>query len=285
MNTDNYFRRLLWMALISVLLSASADLNAAGHGQGGGGSPPPARQAAPIDLTGYWAAVVTEDWRHRMVTPPKGDYLSVPLNEEGTRVADAWDLEADVATGNECRAFGAAGIMRLPGRVHITWESDDVLRIDTDTGDQTRLFYFDPPERPNETERTWQGDSIANWEGAGQLRGRGRGAGRGVPRNDISTAGDSLKVVTTRLRAGYLRKNGVPYSEDALLTEYYNRFPGPDGEEWFVVTTVVEDPMYLTEPYVTSSHFIKEADDSGWRLFPCRTDPPQGLPFGTGIID
>ena len=270
--------RMLWAPLISaLLLGPGVDLKAQGAGSG--------QEVAPIDLTGYWTAVVTEDWRHRMVTPPKGDYLSVPLNDEGTRVADAWDLDADEAAGNECRAFGAAAIMRLPGRVHISWESDDVLRIDLDAGEQTRLFYFGPSETANPGERTWQGHSLASWEGAGQLRGRGRGAGRGVPRNDISTAGDSLKVVTTRLRAGYLRKNGVPYSEDALLTEYYNRFPGPDGEEWFVVTTVVEDPMYLTEPYVTSSHFIKEADDSGWGPTPCRTDPPHGLPFGTGIID
>ncbi len=174
--------------------------------------------------------------------------------------------------------------MRLPGRVHITWESDDVLRIDTDAGEQTRLLYFDSSETANSDERSWQGHSVAGWVGAGQLDGRGGGR-FALEQNDFSAEGDSLEVVTTRMRGGYLRKNGLPYSEDALLTEYYTRFPGPGGEEWFVVTTVVEDPMYLTETYVTSSHFKREPDGSNWEPTPCRTDPPQGLPFGTGIID
>jgi hypothetical protein len=73
------------------------------------GPPPTAQAQAPIDLTGYWFSVVTEDWRWRMLTPAKGDYASVPLNAEGQRIAGMWDLEKDKADGNLCRAFGAAG--------------------------------------------------------------------------------------------------------------------------------------------------------------------------------
>src|ERR1044071_2252379 len=77
-------------------------------GNRGGGPPPTPRASAPFDMTGYWVSLVTEDWRWRMMTPPKGDYSSVPLNNEGRRVADTWDLAKDKAEGNECRAFGAA---------------------------------------------------------------------------------------------------------------------------------------------------------------------------------
>src|SRR5690606_19155033 len=100
------------------------------------------REAAPYDLTGYWVSVVTEDWRWRMMTPPSGDYASIPITAAGRQVADAWNLEADASQGNECRPFGAGGIMRVPGRLHIHWEDDDTLRIDTDAGSQTRMFHF-----------------------------------------------------------------------------------------------------------------------------------------------
>jgi hypothetical protein len=93
-----------------------------GRGAAAGTRPPSARQAAPVDLTGYWVSVVNEDWRFRMVTPPKGDYGAVPLNAEGRRVADTWDPAKDRASGNECRLHGAAGLMRVPGRLRITWQ-------------------------------------------------------------------------------------------------------------------------------------------------------------------
>ena len=108
------------------------------RGQGRGGPPPTPRAAAPVDLTGYWVSVVTEDWRFRMVTPPKGDYASVPLNAEARRVADAWDPSKD----GVCDAYGAAAIMRMPGRLHITWDDDNTLKIETDAGQQTRLLRF-----------------------------------------------------------------------------------------------------------------------------------------------
>ena len=84
----------------------------------GGATPQAPRTAAPIDLTGYWVAVVTEDWRHRMATPRKGDFESLPLNAEGRRVANEWDLAADNAAGLQCKAFGVGGLMRQPGRLH-----------------------------------------------------------------------------------------------------------------------------------------------------------------------
>src|SRR5438874_4507172 len=127
-------RSLAW-ALIS--LAAPAVLT------GQGGNP---RSSAPIDLTGYWVSVVTEDWRWRMVTPAKGDYASVPLNDEGRKTADTWDLAKDKTSGVECKPFGAAAIMRMPTRVRITWQDDNTLKVETDAGQQTRLFHFGSTE-------------------------------------------------------------------------------------------------------------------------------------------
>src|SRR5438045_319969 len=168
---------------------------------------PTPKSASPSDFTGYWVSVVTEDWLYRMVTPAKGDYSSVPINPEGRKLADAWDPAKDEAEGNPCKSYGAGNIMRQPGRLHITWEDDTTLRVDTDAGMQTRLFHFGDFQPPA-GEPTWQGNSVAQWEFAGGRGGRGQAA---------ESRGGDLKVVTTRMRSGYLQKNGVPYSGKAIV--------------------------------------------------------------------
>ena len=229
----------------------------AAQGRGGPPGPPPTgKAAAPIDLTGYWVSLVTEDWRYRMVTPPKGDYAAVPLNPEGRRTADMWDPAKDEAAGLQCKAYGAAALMRMPTRVHITWADDNTLKVDTDAGTQTRLFHFGPAQPPS-GEAGWQGYSVANWDLAG---GRGRGA---------PPSGGSLHVVTNHLRPGYLRKNGVPYSANANVTEYYTRTNETDGMSYLIITTIVEDPQYLAQPFVTSTHFKKEPDGAKWSPSAC----------------
>ena len=216
-------------------------------------------------ITGYWVSIVTEDWRFRMVTPPKGDYSSLPLNAEGRKMADAWDPAKDEASGEQCKAYGAPAVMREPGRLHITWQDDNTLRIDTDAGTQTRLFHFGASQPPA-GEPTWQGYSVAQWEIP--EAGRGGAPGPGAMR-DPKESGGSLKVVTTHLRPGYLRKNGVPYSANTKLTEYYSRTHEPNGDSWLIVTTIVEDPQYLNQPFITSTHFKKQADATGWNPTPC----------------
>jgi hypothetical protein len=220
-----------------------------------GGAPVTARAAAPIDLTGTWVSVVTEDWRWRMRTPPKGDYASVPLNPAGIKAADAWDPARDAAAGEQCRGYGAAAIMRVPGRIRITWDDDTALKIETEAGTQTRLLNFVAPTQRNEP--TWQGTSVANWQIGGGRRGGN------APRSG------SLRVITSNMRPGYLRKNGVPYSANTRLTEYIARTNEPNGDAWLLVTTVVEDPQNLTSRFVTSSHFKKVPDGSGWSPTPC----------------
>jgi len=201
-----------------------------------------------------------------MVTPAKGDYASVPLNADGRRVADTWDLAKDNASGDQCRAFGAAGIMRVPTRARISWADDLTLKIETDAGTQTRLLQF-VPAGAGPSEPTWQGVSSASWFKQAQSRGLGFG---GAP----SQGAGVLKVVTTRMRPGYLRWNGVPYSDAAVVTEYYNTH-SDFGIDWFTVTTVVDDPTYLTQPFITSSSFKKEPDDSKFAPAPCETTAPR----------
>jgi hypothetical protein len=194
-----------------------------------------------------------------MRTPPKGDYASLPLNDAATKAADAWDPAKDAAAGEQCRAYGAAAIMRAPGRVRISWDNDTTLKIETEAGTQTRLLNFVAPAERGEP--AWQGTSVANWQPAG---GGGARRGGGPP-----PRGGSLRVITTNMRPGYLRKNGVPYSANARLTEYINRVNEPNGDVWLIVTTVVEDPQYLNARLVTSSHFKKVPDGSAWTPTPC----------------
>jgi hypothetical protein len=293
---------------------------AGGRGGRGGapaGPPPTAQASATVDLIGYWVSLVTEDWRWRMKVPMKGDVSSIPVTQAAREAAGAWDPAKDEAEGNQCKAYGAAAIMRVPTRVHITWQDPNTLKLETDAGMQTRLFRFEeaaanaPPG-----ERTWQGVSVAEWEpqpGGGRGGRGGRGGplpggaagpppvraggpggaapgpagGRGVvpsPADDDAApppggrggtpqgpaVRGALKVVTTNMKPGYLRKNGVPYGEKAVVTEYFHRTPETYGITYMIVTTVVEDPEHLTGPFITSSHFRKLPDTAnGWDPTPC----------------
>jgi hypothetical protein len=258
--------RLLLTAVVVALLGVGVG---AQRGQGPA-APRTPREAAPFDLTGNWVSVVTEDWRWRMVVPKKGDYSSVPLNDAGRKMADTWDPAKMAEDG--CRAFGAAAVMRVPGRLRISWDGDTTLKIETDAGLQTRRLQFDLEERrqgvPGDSvqkpapERSWQGQSIAAWD---QIRSPG---GLGVSLQTAPSRVGALKVVTTNLRAGYLRRNGVPYSEDAVVTEYFDRLRAYDTD-WLTVLTIVEDPRYLNQPFITSTHFKREPDASKWMPAPC----------------
>ena len=234
--------------------------------RGGRGGPPRSAQAiAPIDLTGYWVSIVDEDWRFRMVVPPPGDYMGVPMNAESKKVADAWDPAKDEAAGEQCKAYGAPALLRQPEHLHFTWQDDRTLKLETDAGTQTRLFHFGD-WKPAGGPPTLQGESVASWE---ITRG-----GRGGPPPDPNAPPQgkgSLKVVTTHLKAGYLRKNGVPYSENAELTEYYDMIKEHNGDLMLVVTIVTNDAKYLREPFIITSHFKKQADNAGWNPTPCTT--------------
>ena len=245
--------------LMITLATCSVIAHAQRGGRGAPQTPPTARASAPFDLTGQWVSLITEDWRHRQFTPPKGDYAALPLSPAGRKTADNWDPARDEAAGEQCRAYGAAGLLRLPIRLRIAWQDDTTLKLETDAGIQTRLFQFGSAQGSG---GGWQGLSNASWDYP-RAAFAGRGAG--------SPAGGSLKVITNRMKPGYLRKNGVPYSADAVLTEYFDRFDVPGSDSLLVITTEVVDPEYLATPYWTSQQFKRESDASRWNPTPCST--------------
>jgi len=291
------------LALTAVLVCVPVLLSAQGGRGGRGGPPPTAKAMAPIDLTGYWTAVVADDWHVRMLAPPKGDFGvgapgavvipglaapvgmgpnpsddgNIPYKVKGAQAAMQWDPVRDEAEGNQCKAFGAPGVMRQPTHLHITWQDENTLKIEADFGNQTRLFHFAPPqpegrinfqngsyvpadpvkvEVPPGTEPSWQGYSIASWTIMG---GRGN-----------YERGGSMKVVTTHLKPGYYWRNGMPYTGNAVLTEHFRTLDLPDGSSWITLIQMVEDPEYLTQPFVINYHFKKLPDGSKWHPAPCK---------------
>jgi len=254
-------RTLFAIALVAAVVPLQA--------QRGGGPPAgPAKTVAPIDLTGYWVSIVSMDWRWRMVTPAKGDYAGVPMNAASKTVADAWDPAKDEAAGEQCKSYGAPAIMSVPGRLHITWQDDTTLKIETDAGQQTRLLQFGPVP-PVKPPPSWQGMSSAQWQMSSpglplMLRPQDRAADAPLP---PPVRGGTLKVTTTNLRAGYLRKNGVPYSADAVLTEYYDLTKN-GNDTLLTVTTIVDDPTYLRTRRLIAYPFKKEANGDKWIPLP-----------------
>jgi hypothetical protein len=293
-------QRALVFTVLCVFVSPAVCAQARGGG-GRGGPPPTAKAMAPIDLTGYWTAVLTEDWHVRALTPARGDFGSgvagtienpgvgfigagpnpaaqgnIPYRAAAAQAALKWDPAKDEAEGNSCKAYGAPGIMRQATHLHITWQDDNTLKIDADYGTQTRLFHFGPPpdpgrldygnatffppqpvklEPPAGVEPSWQGYSMAFWTIMGGIGSYERGG--------------NLKVVTTRLKPGYYWKNGMPYTGNATLTEYFRTMALPDGSQWIRYTQIAEDPEYLTQPWIVNYAFKKLADGTNWHPTPC----------------
>jgi hypothetical protein len=285
------------MLLVAALLCVEPAYLYAQGGRGGRGVPPPAAQAAaPVDVTGYWTAVITEDWHQRMMTAPRGDFGSgepgatagfngvrngqganpsqggnIPYKIAAAKLAMQWDPAKDEAAGEQCKAYGAGGVMRLPTHLHITWQDDNTLRVDTDAGSQTRLFHFVPAPggrnaqrleplitkatAPAGTARSWQGYSVARWTIMGGAEDWAKGG--------------SLEVITTDLKPGYYWKNGMPYSENLVLTEHFRVLREDDGTDWLYMSQMAEDPDYLTEPWIITYQFKKLPDGSRWNPTPC----------------
>jgi hypothetical protein len=283
-------RRILALAMAALAMPSLAFAQGRGRGGAPAGPPQTARQAAPIDLTGYWVSLVVDEWRFR-VTPQKGDIVYLPLNAQARQIANAWDPDKDQADGNACKAYGAVGVMQRPGRLHITWDGDQALKIETDAGTQTRTLRFSSalPQgqgRPEQgrgaagsgqagvasapSEPTWQGNSVAVWQVNGRPLIDTGGTGF-VPINRVqgATRGGQLKVTTTNMKPGYIRKNGVPYSERAVLTEYFTMLPGQQNDSYIALTAMVDDPTYLTGQFIRTYTFKKVADATGWDPTPC----------------
>jgi hypothetical protein len=243
---------------VALALMATPTLIGAQRGQGPPSPAPTAKSAAAIDLTGTWVSVIHEDWWLRMVTPRKGDYTNLLLTPAARKIADAWDPARDEAAGEQCKGYGAAAITRLPGRLRISWQDDNTLKLEYEAGNQTRLFRFRPsgpaagPPAAPAGPPSWQGNSVAQWRYTA-----------------VPPRSGELKVTTNHLRAGYLRKNGVPYTANATLNEFYHRIAAPNGDVWLTIITEVIDPETMVQPFVLSTHFKKLPDGAAFTPEPC----------------
>lgn len=235
-------------------------------GRGGAATPPmSAQQAAPVDMTGYWGAVITQDWLYRMVVDQRGNYVGIPINLRARQVADAWNRSSDEAAGKQCEAYGAPALMRLPEHLHISWQDPQTLEVLIDAGMQNRLLLFDATPEQLHAPPSLQGVSVAKWmpylEGPGFV-----GA---APRRGMHAHFGWLQVMTTDLQPGLLRKNGVPYSDQMHMSENWVINPDPEGDRWLTVTATLTDPTYLQVPYVLEDIFQKQPDGSQWAPSPC----------------
>ena len=257
------------------LLFASAPLRAQGQSEP---RPMAAEKDAPIDLSGYWVSLITQDWRFRMLVPGRGEYAAIPINTKGKQTADAWRAAPDEAAGKQCEAYGAAVLMRNPERLHITWQDANTLRVDTDAGMQTRLLHFLPPSpggppaggsaapfvAPHtDAPPSWQGQSVARWPSVRAGGGVGGATAANAPRPD------SFEVMTVDMLPGLLRKNGVPYGPKTTMHEWWELYTEPTGEQWLTINTRVYDEEYLQKPYLYESIFQKEPNGSKWNPTPC----------------
>lgn len=278
--------RNLWTTAVTLALLVAVNgdiawqLRAQPPGGRGGPPPGPAKTLAPFDLTGYWEAVITEDWHTRMLTAPKGDFGTgtrgavslpggrgvgdggnpatlgnIPYNPAGGKAAMEWDPAKDESEGNQCKAYGAIGLLRQPTHLHITWQDDNSLKLEADAGTQIRLLHFGSTTAPAGEAPSWQGYSIANWKIQG-----------GKPEYEKS---GSLRVTTANMKSGYYWKNGMPYSANAKLTEVFRVHDLPDSGQWLVFSSMVEDPQYLNQPYIVTYQFKKLPNGAKWKPTPC----------------
>jgi len=265
MAPGNFSRHSIRVLVCVLAVVAFPYTSALGQGPGGQGETARTpREVAPADFTGYWEAIVVEDWRYRMLPPIRyqdrpqrlGERYGVPINAVAREIALAWDPSADEAAGEACKAYSAANVMRLPGRIRITWQDDRSLKLETEAGTQTRLLEFDDPAPRG---GDWQGVTHASWP---RVR-----SGLANQLGQVLTG--SLLLETSNLRPGYLQKSGIPHSGNATVTEYLARVNEDNGDSYLVITTTVEDPTYLTEPYLTTAHFKMLPDNSDWNPSPC----------------
>ena len=242
----------------AVLLATAASAPAQGPGRGAAAAPPSARASAPVDLTGTWVSIVTEDWIERMSpdSPPSGVGRGGRGQFDPTGGAGVdGPAAAAAAKGDPCRAYGAAGSLRVPGRLNITWADDNTLKIDMDAGKQTRLLHFGAISRHLRSARSRDTPSR-----------RGTSAGEAGAAAAVDAAalrrlhppGASLRVVTNNMTGGYLLSSRASYSENAVLTEHFTKHTS-FGVDYFTVTAIVEDGP-LTR--ISSSTFKKEPNGS-----------------------
>src|SRR6267143_1871398 len=212
---------------------------------------------AQVDFSGEWAPRFYEDQPERVPGPELGDYLGLPINDAARERADTWAASIQSLPEWQCRPHSADYIWRGPSQLRITKEVDPVTREITAFHAEwlrsvDNIYYLDGRPHPSEnTPHTWGGFATARWEG------------------------DMLTITVTHLKEGYVRRNGVPRSDLATVTEHWLRHGN-----WLTVVEIVNDPVYLTEPFVRSTDYELDLHQQ-IPPYPCgiveEVDRPEGV--------
>ncbi len=213
---------------------------------------------AQRDPSGEWAPRYHEDQPERIPGPEIGDYLGIPINAAARLRADSWDASLLELPENQCRPHPSDYAWRGPANLRIWKEIDtatqDTLAYHTHISWQApeRTIWMDGrPHPPDYAAHTWQGFSTGKWEG------------------------DLLTVTTTHLKEGWIRRNGVPRSEKAVVTEHIIRH-----ENYLTVAVIINDPVYLTEPFIRTTDFTSDPDQQ-IAPYPCEAVVEVPHPFGS----
>jgi cyclase len=198
----------------------------------------PSPALAQRDLSGNWTALYHEDQPHRIPGPELGDYTGIPLNDAGRLKADSWDASILTLREHQAKPHPSTYSLRGPANIRITRELDPVTQetigyeLFGTFGQATRLIWLDGrPHPPEHAAHTWAGFSTGRWDG------------------------NSLEVTTSHLKAGWLQRNGVAHSDRATMTERFIRHGS-----YLTVVTIVDDPIYLEEPFIRTTNWVLNPD-------------------------
>lgn len=201
---------------------------------------------AQVDLSGEWTGRTNEDQPHRGGGADVGDYTGLPINDAARLKADSWEASILSLPEKQCLPHPAGYVMRGPMDMRIWKVTDPVtqqliaFRHRGSWMEPERTLWLDgrPHPSPN-SPHTWQGFSTARWDG------------------------NKLTVTTTHLKQGFIQRNGVAVSDKATMTEQWIR-----RDDLLTIVTIIEDTIYLTEPFIRSSHWVLNAEQQG-RRYPC----------------
>ena len=213
---------------------------------------------AQMDLSGEWAPRFHEEQPERLGGPEIGDYLGIPINDAARLRADSWDASILTLPEHQCKPHPADYGVRGPANLRIWKEMDkdsqQVIAFHTHISWQApeRTIWMDGrPHPPDYAAHTWQGFSTGKWEG------------------------DMLTVTTTHLKTGWIRRNGVPRSDRAVLTEHWIRHG-----EYLTLVSIITDPAYLTEPFIRTTNWVADPRQQ-IAPYPCEAVVEVDRPKGT----
>ena len=218
----------------------------------------PSSALAQMDMSGSWGARFNEDQPERIPGPELGDYLGLPITDGARQWALSWDPSRLTLPEHQCQVHVSPYIYRGPLQLRI-WEERDpdtqvliAIKHYISTYEQTRTIWMDGrPHPPEYAAHTWQGFSTGKFDG------------------------DMLTVTTTHLKMGWIRRNGVPRSDTAVLTEHFVRH-----DNVLTLITVISDPLYLSEPFVRTTNWSSDPHQL-IAPYPCQAvveiERPQGI--------